>query len=83
MASYQQQLNEAHQEAQAILQRAAEMAEVTRSELVAQAKEEAGVPWSSSAGNRKRKRLAMAAIRSQAANLWSWRQERFCPHPYL
>ena len=41
LASYQQQLKEAHQEAQAILQRAAEMAEVTRSELVAQAKEEA------------------------------------------
>jgi F-type H+-transporting ATPase subunit b len=70
LASYQQQLNEAHQEAQAILQRAAEMAEVTRSELVAQAKEEAARALEQARLEiEKEKRSAMAAIRSQAAEL--------------
>jgi F-type H+-transporting ATPase subunit b len=70
LASYQQQLNQAHQEAQAILQRANEMAEVTRSELVAQAKEEAARALEQARLEiEKEKRLAMAAIRSQAAEL--------------
>jgi F-type H+-transporting ATPase subunit b len=70
LASYQQQLNEAHQEAQAILQRAAEMAEVTRSELVAQAKEEAARALEQARLEiEKEKRSAMAAIRGQAAEL--------------
>lgn len=70
LASYQQQLKEAHQEAQAILQRAAEMAEVTRSELVAQAKEEAARALEQARLEiEKEKRVAMAAIRSQAAEL--------------
>ncbi len=70
LASYQLQLNEAHQEAQAILQRAAEMAEVTRSELVAQAKVEAGRALEQARLEiEKEKRSAVAAIRSQAAEL--------------
>ena len=41
LASYQQQLTEAQQEARDILQKATEMAEAARSEIVAQSKEEA------------------------------------------
>lgn len=70
LASYQQQLNQAQQEAQNILQRANEMAEVTRSEIVAQAKEEAARALEQARLElEKEKRSAIAAIRSQTADL--------------
>lgn len=70
MASYQQQLNQAQQEAQNILQRANEMAEVTRTEIVAQAKEEAARALEQARLElEKEKRSAIAAIRSQTADL--------------
>ena len=70
LASYQQQLNQAQQEAQNILQRANEMAEVTRSEIVAQAKEEAARALEQARLElEKEKSSAIAAIRNQAADL--------------
>ncbi len=70
LASYQQQLNQAHQEAKAILQRATEMAEVARLETVAQAKKEAARALEQARLEiEKEKGLAIAAIHNQAADI--------------
>ena len=69
MASYKEQLNQAQQEAQNILQRANEMAEVTRSEIVAQAKKRRRGLWNRPGWSWRRESSAIAAIRNQAADL--------------
>ncbi|NLJ56842.1 MAG: F0F1 ATP synthase subunit B [Firmicutes bacterium] len=70
LASYKQQLSQAQQESEAILQRANEMAGVTRSEAAAQAKEEtARVLEQARLEIEKEKKLAIAAIRSQVADI--------------
>jgi len=70
LAAYRQQLNQAQQESQAILQRAAAMAEVSRSEIVVQAREEAArVMEQARLEIEKEKGLALAAIRNQAADI--------------
>lgn len=70
LAAYRQQLNQAQQESQAILQRAAETAETTRSGIVIQAREEAQrVMEQARLEIEKEKGLALAAIRNQAADI--------------
>lgn len=70
LASYQQQLTEAQQEARDILQKATEMAEAARSEIVAQSKEEATrILEQARLEIEKEKKSALAAIRGQAADL--------------
>ncbi|MFY9114847.1 MAG: F0F1 ATP synthase subunit B [Dethiobacteria bacterium] len=70
LASYQQKIDLAHQEAQAILERADKMAETTRSEMVVQAREEADrILEQARIEIEREKRLAMANIRGQAADL--------------
>ena len=70
LASYRQQLSQAHQEARTILQRATEAAEAARSETAAQAKEEAARALEQARLEiEKEKGLAIAAIRSQAADI--------------
>ncbi len=70
LASYQQQLDHAHQEAQAILEQATRLAETTRQEMIARAKQEADrILEQARLEIEKEKRAAMANIRSQAADL--------------
>lgn len=70
LANYQHKIDEAHQEAQAILEKTAKMAETTRAELMAQAKEEAGrVMEQARMEIEREKRSALADIRRQAADL--------------
>ncbi len=70
LANYQHKIDEAHQEAQAILEKTAKMAETTRAELVTQAKEEAGrVMEQARMEIEREKRAALADIRRQAADL--------------
>ena len=70
IASYQQKIDLADQEAQAILERAAKMAESNRMEMIALAREEAARALEQSRVDiEKEKRAALAAIRSQAADL--------------
>ena len=70
LSSYQQQLDQARQEAESILQRANEMAETTRSEIVTQAKAEAArVLEQARLELEKEKTAAIAAIQSQTADL--------------
>jgi F-type H+-transporting ATPase subunit b len=70
LASYQQKIEKANQEGQVILERATKMAEGTRSEMIAQAKEEAArVVEQARVEIEKEKRKALAAIRNQAADL--------------
>ena len=70
LSSYQQQLSQARQESREILQRAAETAEITRSEIVAQAREEAARALEQARLEIEReKRLAIAAIRNEAADI--------------
>nr|WP_277998755.1 F0F1 ATP synthase subunit B [Moorella sulfitireducens] len=70
LKEYQQQLQDARQEAQAILDRASKMAEETRAEIVARAKEEAGRALEQARAEIEgEKGKALAAIRSEAAAL--------------
>ena len=70
LASYQQQLDQARQEAQGILQRANAMAETTRSEIISQAKAEAArILEEARQELEKEKSAAIAAIQNQAAEL--------------
>ena len=70
LSNYQHKIDEAHQEAQAILEKTTKMAENTRAEIVAQAREEAGrVMEQARMEIEREKRAALAAIRSQAADL--------------
>ena len=70
LSSYQHRINEAHQEAEAILEKTTQMAETTRSEMVAQAREEAGrVMEQARMEIEREKRAALADIRRQAADL--------------
>ncbi|MGI5875489.1 MAG: F0F1 ATP synthase subunit B [Dethiobacteria bacterium] len=70
IVSYQQRLEKANQEGQAILERAAKMAEGARAEILAQAKEEAARAMEQARMEiEKEKRKALAAIRNQAADL--------------
>lgn len=70
LATYQEKNEQAHQEAQAILERSVKMAEATRLEIVAQAEEEAARTLEQARQEIEReKRLAMANLRSQAADL--------------
>lgn len=70
LASYQQQLNQAQQESKAILQRATEVAESTRSEAAAEAREETARALEQARLEIEReKKLAIAAIRSQVADI--------------
>lgn len=70
LVSYQQKIEQANQEAQAILEQSVKMAEATRAEMVNQAKEEAARYMEQARLEiEKEKRLAMANLRSQAADL--------------
>lgn len=70
LASYQKQLTEAQQDARDILQRATEMAEAARSDMIVQAKSEAArIMEQARQELEKEKKAALAAIRSQAADL--------------
>jgi F-type H+-transporting ATPase subunit b len=70
LTEYQQQLRGARQEAQAILDRANRMAEETRAEIVARAKEEAGRALEQARAEIEgEKSKALAAIRNEAATL--------------
>lgn len=70
LASYQQKIDEAHQEAKGILEQAGNMAEKTRLEMVQQAKEEADrILEQARMEIDREKRSAMASIRGQAADL--------------
>ena len=70
LSNYQHRIDEAHREAEAILEQAAKMAETTRTELVTQAREEAGrVLEQARMEIEREKRAALATIRSQAADL--------------
>ena len=70
LASYQQKIDQAHQETQAILEKATRLGETTRSEMIAEAKEEATrILEQAHQDIEREKRAAMASIRSQAADL--------------
>ncbi|NMB36362.1 MAG: F0F1 ATP synthase subunit B [Firmicutes bacterium] len=70
LASYREQLNRAQEESNAILQRAAEVAETTRTEASVQAREEAArVLEQARQEIEKEKKLAIAAIHNQAADV--------------
>lgn len=70
LTSYQQKIDQAHQETQAILERADKMAEATRSEMVQQAKVEADrILEQARMEIEREKRSALASIRGQAADL--------------
>ncbi|MGI5823091.1 MAG: F0F1 ATP synthase subunit B [Dethiobacteria bacterium] len=70
LASYKQQLGQAQRESEAILQRANEMAGATRSEAADQAKEETARALEQARLEiEKEKKLAIAAIRSQVADI--------------
>ncbi|MGI9862798.1 F0F1 ATP synthase subunit B [Moorella naiadis] len=70
LVEYQQQLRGARQEAQIILDRAARMAEETRTEIINQARTEAERTLAQARGEIEgEKTKALAAIRSEAANL--------------
>ncbi len=70
LSSYQHKIGEAHQEARAILEKTAKMADTTRSEIIAQAREEAGrVMEQARTEIEREKRAALADIRRQAADL--------------
>ncbi|NLA27163.1 MAG: F0F1 ATP synthase subunit B [Firmicutes bacterium] len=70
LSNYQHKIDEAHQEAQAILEKTTKMAETTRTELVTQAREEAGQVMEQARMEIEReKRAALADIRRQAADL--------------
>lgn len=70
LSSYQHRIDEAHREAQTILEKTAKMAETTRVEIVAQAREEAGrVMEQARMEIEREKRAALADIRLQAADL--------------
>ncbi len=70
LASYQQKIDQAQQETQAILEKATRLGETTRLEMIAGAKEEAGrILEQAHQDIEREKRAAMASIRSQAADL--------------
>ncbi len=70
LTSYQQQIDQAHQEAQAILEQATKLSETTRQEILAQAKQEADrILEQARRDIEKEKKAAMDNIRSQAADL--------------
>lgn len=70
LTQYEQQLHNARREAQEILERANKMAEETRAEIVARAKEEAGRALEQARAEIEgEKSKALAAIRSEAATL--------------
>ncbi len=70
LSNYQHKINEAHQEAQAILEKTAKIADTTRAEIVAQARDEAGrVMEQARTEIEREKRAALADIRRQAADL--------------
>jgi F-type H+-transporting ATPase subunit b len=70
LSGYQQKISEANREAQAILEKTTEMAETTRTEIVARAREEAGrVMEQARMEIEREKRAALADIRRQAADL--------------
>lgn len=70
LASYKQQLSQAQRESEAILQRANELAGATRQEAAAQAREEtARVLEQARLEIEKEKKMAIAAIRSQVADI--------------
>ncbi|BCV23030.1 F0F1 ATP synthase subunit B [Moorella sp. Hama-1] len=70
LAEYRQQLQGARQEAQTILDRAAKMAEETRTEIINRAREEAERTLEQARGEIEgEKSKALAAIRSEAASL--------------
>lgn len=70
LTEYQQQLQGARQEAQEILDRANRMAEETRAEIVTKAREEASRALEQARAEIEgEKSKALAAIRSEAANL--------------
>ncbi len=70
LSNYQHKISEAHQEAQAILEKTTKMAETTRAEIVAQAREEAGQVMEQARMEIEReKRVALVEIRRQAADL--------------
>lgn len=70
LSDYQYKINEAHQEAQAILEETARVAETTRSEIVTQARDEARrVMEQARMEIEREKRAALADIRRQAADL--------------
>lgn len=70
LAEYQQQLQGARREAQEILDRANRMAEATRTEIVARAKDEASRALEQARAEIEgEKSKALAAIRSEAATL--------------
>lgn len=70
LSNYQHKISEAHQEAQAILEKTNKLAETTRAEIVAQAREEAGrVMEQARMEIDREKRAALADIRRQAADL--------------
>ncbi|NLA05139.1 MAG: F0F1 ATP synthase subunit B [Firmicutes bacterium] len=70
LSSYQHKIDEAHQEAQAILEKTTKLAETTRAEIVAQAREEAGrVMEQARMEIEREQRAALADIRKEAADL--------------
>lgn len=70
LKEYQQQLQNARQEAQAILERANKMGEETRNEIVTKAQNEANRILEQARGEIEgEKSKALAAIRSEAANI--------------
>ncbi|HOP69604.1 MAG: F0F1 ATP synthase subunit B [Dethiobacteria bacterium] len=70
IASCQEQIKQAQEEARNILQKANEAAEATRAEIIAQAKEEAArVMEQARLELEREKSMALAALRSQAADL--------------
>ena len=70
LTSYQQKIDQAHQETQAILEKAAKLGETARTEMIAEAKEEASrILEQAHRDIEREKRAAMAGIRSQAADL--------------
>ena len=70
LAGYQHKINEANEEAQAILEKTTQLAETTRAEIVAQAREEAGrVIEQARMEIEREQRAALADIRKEAADL--------------
>lgn len=70
LAQYQQQLNNARQESQAILDRAAKMADETKEQIIDKAREEANRTLEQARAEiESEKGKAVAAIRNEAANL--------------
>ncbi|NMA92512.1 MAG: F0F1 ATP synthase subunit B [Firmicutes bacterium] len=70
LASYEEKIDQAHQETRAILEKATRLGEETRQEIINQAKQEAArILEQARLDIEREKRAAVASLRSQAADL--------------